>query len=126
MVTGALLLAAMFFSPLASMIGGGVTVGADPNQNPIVRYPTLAPALIVVGAMMLKSVRDLEWEDPTEYLPAFLTLVGIPLTFSIADGIAFGLISYAAAKLFTGRGRECSVLTYIFAALFVLQFLLLD
>jgi AGZA family xanthine/uracil permease-like MFS transporter len=125
MVTGGLLLAAMFFSPLASMIGGGVAVGADASHNPIIRYPTLAPALIVVGSMMLKVLREFEWEDPTEYLPAFLTLVGIPLTFSIADGIAFGLISYAVAKLATGRWRECPALTYIFAALFVVQFLIL-
>ncbi|MGE5327207.1 MAG: NCS2 family permease [Deltaproteobacteria bacterium] len=125
MATGALLLAAVFFSPLASMVGGGVIAGTDANQNPIVRYPTLAPALIVVGAMMLKAVRDLKWEDTTEYLPAFLTIVGIPLTFSIADGIAFGLISYSAAKLLTGRGREVPALTYIFAALFIVQFLIL-
>jgi AGZA family xanthine/uracil permease-like MFS transporter len=125
MVTGLLLLAAMFFSPLASMIGGGVAVGADATHNPIVRYPTLAPALIVVGSMMLKVLREFEWEDPTEYLPAFLILVGIPLTFSIADGIAFGLISYAVAKLATGRWRECPALTYIFAALFVVEFLIL-
>ncbi len=123
MVTGTLLLAAMFFSPLASMIGGGVTVGTDVGGSPMVRYPTLAPALIVVGAMMLKVVRELEWEDPTEYLPAFLTIVGIPLTFSIAHGIAFGFISYAVAKLATGRGRECPVLTYVFAAVFVVQLL---
>jgi AGZA family xanthine/uracil permease-like MFS transporter len=123
MVTGGLLLAAMFFSPLASMIGGGLTVGTDTAGNPMIRYPTLAPALIVVGAMMLKVVRELEWEDPTEYLPAFLTIVGIPLTFSIASGIAFGFISYAVAKLATGRWRECPALTYIFAALFVVQFL---
>ncbi len=123
MMTGALFLAATFLSPLASMIGAGVAVGADAGGNPIVRYPTLAPALIVVGAMMLKVIRELEWEDPTEYIPAFLTIVGIPLTFSIADGIAFGLIAYAVAKLGTGRGRECPVLVYIFA-LFVVQFLI--
>jgi AGZA family xanthine/uracil permease-like MFS transporter len=70
-------------------------------------------------------VREFEWEDPTEYLPAFLILVGIPLTFSIADGIAFGLITYAIAKLATGRWRECPLLTYIFAALFIVQFLIL-
>jgi AGZA family xanthine/uracil permease-like MFS transporter len=124
LVTGLLLLVAMFFSPLASMIGGGVPVGTDAAGNPLLRYPTLAPALIVVGAMMLKVVKDLDWEDPTEYLPAFLILVGIPLTFSIASGIALGFISYAVAKLATGRGRECPPLTYLFAGLFVLQFLL--
>ena len=125
MITGALLLVAMFFSPLASMIGGGVAVGVDAHNNPIVRYPTLAPALIVVGAMMLKVVRELPWDEPTEYLPAFLILVGIPLTFSIANGIAFGLISYSVSKLATGRWRECPALVYIFAALFVVQFLIL-
>jgi adenine/guanine/hypoxanthine permease len=118
-VTGILLAASLFFSPLAAMIGGGVKVGQA------LFYPTLAPALIVVGSMMLKPLRELRWDDPTEYLPAFLVLVGIPLTFSIADGIAFGLISYAVAKLATGRGRECPPLTYIFAALFVVQFLIL-
>jgi AGZA family xanthine/uracil permease-like MFS transporter len=124
MVTGTLLLVALFFSPLASMIGGGVAVGTDAAGLPILRYPTLAPALIVVGAMMLKIVKELEWDDPTEYLPAFLTLVGIPLTFSVASGIAFGFVSYAVAKLATGRGRECPPLTYVFAALFVVQMIL--
>jgi len=117
-VTGIMLAASLFFSPLASMIGGGVKVGQT------VFYPTLAPALIVVGSMMLRPLRELQWDDPTEYLPAFLVLVGIPLTFSIADGIAFGLISYSIAKLATGRWRECPPLTYIFAALFVVQFLI--
>jgi AGZA family xanthine/uracil permease-like MFS transporter len=117
-VTGLLLAASLFFSPLAAMIGGGVKVGQA------VLYPTLAPALIVVGSMMLRPLRELQWDDPTEYLPAFLVLVGIPLTFSIADGIAFGLISYSIAKLATGRWRECPTLTYVFAALFVVQFLI--
>lgn len=123
MVTGCLLLAAMFFSPLAAMIGGGVQIGTAGHA--VTRYPTLAPALIVVGAMMLKVVREFSWDDPTEYLPAFLILVGIPLTFSIADGIAFGLIAYVVSKVATGRWRECPSLTYIFAALFILQFLVI-
>ena len=122
-VTGCLLLAAVFFSPLAAMIGGGVQVGTA--NGSVTRYPTLAPALIVVGSMMLKVVREFNWDDPTEYLPAFLVLVGIPLTFSIADGIAFGLIAYVVAKVATGRWRECPALTYVFAALFVLQFLVI-
>lgn len=122
MVTGCLLLGAMFFSPLASVIGGGVQVRTGNGSATL--YPTLAPALIVVGSMMLKVIKDFNWDDPTEYLPAFLILVGIPLTFSIADGIAFGLIAYAVAKVATGRWRECPALTYVFAALFVVQFLL--
>jgi AGZA family xanthine/uracil permease-like MFS transporter len=125
MVTGSLLLAAMFFSPLAAMIGGGVQAGTDAGGHPVIRYPALAPALIVVGSMMLKVIREFNWDDPTEYLPAFLTLVGMPLTFSIADGIAFGLISYSVVKVATGRWRECPTLTYIFAALFVVQFLMI-
>lgn len=118
-VTALLLAASLFFSPLISLMGGGVKVGQA------LFYPALAPALIVVGSMMLKPLRELNWDDPTEYLPAFLVLVGIPLTFSIADGIAFGLISYSLTKLATGRGRECTPLTYLFAALFVVQFLIL-
>jgi AGZA family xanthine/uracil permease-like MFS transporter len=126
LVTGVLLLAMMFLSPLASMIGGGVIVGTDANHGPILRYPTLAPALIVVGSMMLKVIRELEWDDPTEYIPAFLTVVGIPFTFSIANGIAFGLISYSVAKLVTGRWRECPKVLYLFAMLFVIQVLILS
>jgi adenine/guanine/hypoxanthine permease len=117
-VTGFLLAGSLFFSPLASMIGAGVKAGDA------VLYPTIAPALIVVGSMMLRPMRELNWDDPTEYLPAFLVLVGIPLTFSIANGIAFGLISYAIAKSATGRWRECPKLTYVFGALFILQFLI--
>lgn len=125
MVTGLLFLAATFFSPLASMIGGGVPVETEGNLGLTVRYPILAPALIVVGAMLLKVVRELPWDEPTEYLPAFLILVGIPLTYSIASGIAFGFVSYAAAKVATGRWRECPTLSYIFALMFVVQFLIL-
>ena len=69
-------------------VGGGVQVRTGNGSATL--YPTLAPALIVVGSMMLKVVREFNWDDPTEYIPAFLILVGIPLTFSIADGIAFG------------------------------------
>jgi adenine/guanine/hypoxanthine permease len=123
MVTGCLLLAAMFFSPLASMIGGGVKAGTA--NSSVTLYPTLAPALIVVGSMMLKVIREFNWDDPTEYLPAFLILVGVPFTFSIADGIAFGLIAYSVAKVATGHWRECPTLTYIFAVLSVVQFLVI-
>jgi len=116
LVTGALLLVSVFFTPLARMIGGGVPVQDS------VAYPTLAPALILVGAMILRSIQDLDWDDPTEAIPAFLTLILIPFSFSIATGVAAGFVAYAAAKLLTGRGRECPALVYVFAALYLLQY----
>lgn len=117
MVTAALLVVAAFFTPLARMIGGGVP---DPQGG--VAYPTLAPALILVGAMIMRSVRDLEWDDPTEAVPAFLTMILIPFSFSIASGVAAGFLAYAAAKLLTGRPRECPALVYVFAILYLLQY----
>lgn len=120
-VTGGLLLGAMFLSPLASLIGGGIEIGRDAANNPILRYPILAPALIVVGSLMLKIVRQLPWDDPTEYIPAFLIVVTIPFTFSIAAGVAVGFVSYAVAKTVTRRWKECHWLIYLFAVLFVLQ-----
>ena len=122
MVTGLLLLAAMFFSPLASLVGGGIEVARDAANNPVLRYPMLAPALIVVGSLMLKVARHLPWDDPTEYIPAFLLAVTIPLTFSISAGIAMGFITYAVVKLGTGRGKECHWLIYFFAVVFALQY----
>jgi adenine/guanine/hypoxanthine permease len=71
---------------------------------------------------MMRSVRDVEWDDFTEALPAFLTLVLMPLTFSITDGIAFGFISYVLLKPVTGRGREAHWLIYLFAILFVVRY----
>ena len=121
-VTGLLLLAAMFFSPLASLIGGGIEIGRDAANSPILRYPILAPALILVGSMMLQIVRQLPWDEPTEYLPAFLTIVTIPFAFSISAGVALGFASYAAGKIVTGRWRECHWAIYLFAALFALQY----
>jgi len=69
-------------------------------------YPVIAPALIVVGSMMLASVAKLDWEDPTELIPAFLTLTVIPFGFNITDGIAVGFISYSLLKAVSGRWRE--------------------
>lgn len=103
---GVLFLLAVFFSPLAAGIPAVAT----------------APALIVVGSLMLRSALSVEWTDHTEALPAFLTLIGMPLTFSIANGLALGFISYPAVKLLAGRGREVSPLVYILAALFVARY----
>ena len=88
-------------------------------------YPVVAPALIVVGSMIMRSVSRIRWEDATEAVPAFLTMVLMPFTFSITEGIAFGFISYSLMKLITGRGREVHFLVYLFAALFVLRYIFL-
>jgi AGZA family xanthine/uracil permease-like MFS transporter len=75
-----------------------------------------------VGAMMIQNVTRIDWKDPSESIPSFLTLIGIPLSYSIADGLALGFISYPIIKLFSGWGREVSWLTYVQAAALVLYF----
>jgi AGZA family xanthine/uracil permease-like MFS transporter len=123
-----LFIVAMFFSPLVRAISGGysvtdtVLIAGQPVAHSFTLYPVTSPALIVVGSLMIRAVRDIEWDDFTEALPAFLTLVLMPLTFSITDGIAFGFIAYALLKLATGRAREAHWLIYLFAALFVIRY----
>jgi AGZA family xanthine/uracil permease-like MFS transporter len=92
LTTAALFLLALFFFPVIAMVGS---------------YPPLtAPALVLVGSAMLRSVRRIDWSDTTESLPAFLILIGIPLSYSISDGLALGFIAYPAVKIASGRGRE--------------------
>ena len=128
LVTAALFLVAMFFSPVVQMISGGfavhdvIMVEGQQVARTFTLYPVTSPALIVVGSLMIRSVRDIAWDDFTEALPAFLTLVLMPLTFSITDGMAFGFISYALLKLVTGRAREAHWLIYAFALLFVVRY----
>jgi len=119
MVTGALFFLALFFSPLVRMVGGGVAVEGGMLQ------PITAPALIVVGSLMARNVKRIDWSEMTEAFPAFLVMVGIPFAWSIADGIAFGFISYPLLKLLTGRPREASALVYALGLLFVLRYALL-
>ena len=116
-VTASLFFLSLFLFPLVRMIGGGHPVGGG-----LVLYPVVAPALVLVGTMMMPNVRTIAWDDPTEAIPAFLTIVIMPLAVSITDGIAFGVISYAVLKLATGRGREVHTLMYVFAVLFVLRY----
>ena len=96
------------------------------NVGSAAKFPTIAPALIIVGSMMVRTMREIDWDDVTEYLPAFLTMVTIPLAYSIADGIAMGFISYAFAKLVTGRPKQCPWLVYLFAVLFIARYALAD
>jgi AGZA family xanthine/uracil permease-like MFS transporter len=119
LVTAALLLAALFFYPLARLMGGGV---AGPDGAML--YPVTAAALITVGSLMVRNVSQVRWEDPGDAIPAFLTIITMPLALSIADGLAFGFISYAALRLLSGRAREVSWLVYLVAGLFVLRFAL--
>ncbi len=84
-----------------------------------------APALIIVGSLMLRGALGVPWEDATEAVPAFLTLLAMPLTFSIANGLALGFISYPLIKLLAGRGREVSPLVYLLAVLFALRYVYL-
>jgi AGZA family xanthine/uracil permease-like MFS transporter len=120
-VTAGLFFLSLFFFPLVQMIGGGV-----PATGGGVLYPVVAPALVLVGTMMMPGVRAIAWTDPTEAIPAFLTIVMMPLAVSITDGIAFGFIAYAALKLATGRGREAHWMVYLFAVLFVLRYAFLS
>jgi AGZA family xanthine/uracil permease-like MFS transporter len=115
-VTAALFLVALFFSPLARVAGEGVHVGD------MTLYPIVAPALIVVGSFMLRSVARISFDDPPAAFASFTTLVTMPFTFSITDGIAFGFITYALLMLAVGRGREVHPLLYGCAVLFVLRY----
>lgn len=119
-VTACLFLFALFFSPIIRMIGGGYEIAESTFL-----YPVTAPALIIVGAMMMKIVTKVNWKEPSEYIPVFLILIGMPLTYSIADGLAFGFISYPIIKLICGKGKQVSWLMYILAFLFILRYIFL-
>ena len=107
-VTAALFFVAMFLSPIAALI-------------PACAY---AAALIYVGILMIGCVKDIEWQDPTVALPAFLTMVMMPFTYNVSYGIAFGLISYIAVKVFTGEGKRVRGGTWLIALLFAAMFFL--
>ncbi len=103
--TAALFLLALFTAPAVAAIAGA--------------KPVIAPALIVVGAMMLKGAAKVKWDDVTEAIPAYLSLIVIPLTMSIALGIALGFLSYTVLKVASGRYRECHWLIYALDVLVV-------
>jgi len=109
LVTAALFLLGLFFAPLATSIPAYAT----------------APALLFVACLMARGLSELDWEDVTEYVPGVVAAVTMPLTFSIANGIAFGFVSYAAIKLLSGRPGEASIPVYVLAVLFVLKFVFL-
>jgi adenine/guanine/hypoxanthine permease len=106
-VVAVLFLLATFLWPLAGLIPAAAT----------------APALIVVGALMFDGVRKVAWDDYSASIPVFLTIVAMPLTFSIANGISFGVISYAGIKLLGGRAKEVHPLLYAVAALLIIRYI---
>lgn len=104
-----LFLVALFFSPLIAMVGS---------------YPPItAPALVVVGSLMMQGVTKLDWSNYAEVISAFLVILGIPLSYSIADGLALGFIAYPIVKLIAGQGRDVKWLTYVMAAVLLLYFI---
>jgi len=108
LTTGLLFGAALFLSPLFLLVPGAAT----------------APALILVGLFMLSPVKELELGDFTEAIPAFLTIIMMPLSYSIAEGLVFGILSYIFLKVITGKYKQVSAVTWVVGALFVLKHLL--
>ncbi len=105
-VTGLLFVVALFVAPLVGAVPAAAT----------------APALIVVGSLMMSQIGEISWKDPAVAIPAFLTLVTIPLTFSIANGLAFGFTAYALLRILRGEFRRTHWLVYLLAALFIARF----
>jgi len=105
-VTGVLFLLALLVAPVAELVPSAAT----------------APALIMVGLMMVGALGEIDWNDPVDALPAFLVAIMIPLTFSIANGLAFGITAYALLKIVRGKAKAGDWMLFVLAALFVLRY----
>ena len=108
-VAGFLFALSIFFAPLVGAVPAAAT----------------APALIVVGSLMVTHIGEIPWTDASIAIPAFLTLITIPLTFSIANGLAFGFTSYALLRIASGKFWTTHWLVYLLAALFIARFIYL-
>ena len=102
-----LFLACLFIAPLAGVVPAYAT----------------APALFFVACLMLRELTELDWDDTTEVIPAAVTALAMPFTYSIANGLAFGFITYAALKLFTGRAREAHWMVWVIGGIFLFKFI---
>jgi len=109
-VTGAMFAVALFVAPVVGAIPASAT----------------APALIVVGSLMMTAIGELDWKDPEVSIPGFLTMLAIPLTYSIANGLAFGFIAYTLLKIARGKFREVNWLVYALTLLFIARFVYLN
>jgi AGZA family xanthine/uracil permease-like MFS transporter len=106
--TAVLFLLALFLSPLFLLVPGAAT----------------APALIMVGFFMMRSVVNIDFKDPTEGIPAFFTIIMMPFAYSIAQGIVFGILSYVIIKLLSGKAKDINFVSFILAVIFVIQIIL--
>jgi AGZA family xanthine/uracil permease-like MFS transporter len=107
MVTAVCFLLALFLAPLILIIPGVAT----------------APALVIVGAFMMQGLAELDLRDFEKTAPAFVTILAMPLAFSISEGVAFGLLTYVGLRIGAGKAKEVGLITYILAFLFILHFL---
>ena len=98
-------------------------MGGETVTRELILRPVIAPPLILVGCLMMTCVSRIDWKDLTEAFPAFLTMVAMPLTMSITEGIAFGFISYSLLKLAAGKGRKVHWIIYLFSILFIIRFM---
>jgi AGZA family xanthine/uracil permease-like MFS transporter len=115
--TAGCFMVAIFFYPVVKAIGGGYAVGQE------LFHPVTAPALVIVGSLMIKSIAKIDWDDITETIPAYLTFIGIPLTYSITDGMAFGFVSYPVIKLFKGKAKEIHPIMWVLFVVFLFRFI---
>jgi adenine/guanine/hypoxanthine permease len=113
-VTAILFGLAIFFVPIIGLVGQDVQLAKDTFI-----HPAIAPAMVIVGYMMMRLVQAIDWSDPEVAFPAFLLIAGIPLTFSISAGIGFGVIGHVVVKVVKGKAREVSPLMYALVPLFV-------
>ncbi|MBN2210753.1 MAG: NCS2 family permease [Sedimentisphaerales bacterium] len=125
--TGVLMLLSLLLYPFLQIFGTAVEIPAAMlggfGDQTVTCYPVVAPVLIIVGCYMLPMVRYIEWDDFSQALPAFLTIVVMQFSMSITDGIAWGFISTAVLSVLTGKSRRCSPAVYICSLLFILYYL---
>src|SRR5439155_7807452 len=114
LVTGALFVGAIFFVPIIALVGQQV-----PYVDKTFISPAVAPALVMVGYLMMRLVQAIDWTEPEHALPAFLIIAGVPLTFSISAGIGFGIIGYVLVMVVNGRAREIHPLMWALVPLFL-------
>ncbi len=130
LVTGICFVGALAFAPVIAIVGHNVgplyyEQALGIKGSLVAMYPAVAPALIVVGFLMLAPLRNVRWDDVTESLPAFLTIAMMVFAYGITEGIAAGCVSYAAIKFTTGRGKEVHPLMYLVAAAFIVRYAVL-